>query len=56
MDGEIQKMKWLDESTKYISFKHSKLSTRLGALYLNSMNNIPAKYKFLTNCSVYDGV
>ena len=29
---------------------------RLSALYLNSINSISVKYKFLQNCSVYDEV
>ena len=48
-------MKWgCGNCIKYISFKNSTSQMRIGVLHINSMHNIAAKYKYITNAHIND--
>ena len=56
-DNDLQKMKWDGgNGAKYISFQNSTSDTRLGALHINSMNNVEVKYEYITNVNLSEEV
>ena len=57
VDNDLQKIKWDGgNGTKYISFQNSTSDTRLGALHVNSMNNMEVKYEYITNVDLLEEV
>ena len=50
IDNSLQVMKWdRGHYTRYISFRSSKSNMRLGELHINSLCNVPVKYKYIEN-------
>ena len=41
-----------DAHTKYISFKHTNIETRIGCLYANNCKNIKRRFEILYNLDV----
>ena len=57
IDNDLQKMNWESgKGTKYISFKNSTSDARLRALYVNEINNVEVKYKYIINIDLSEEV
>ena len=42
------------EDVKYISFKHTSLNDKVGALHLNNMTNVKIRFETLHNINVLE--